>query len=769
MATLSSSCSRFNCPSSSLVVTGCRRSSQCKSQSRQRQLAQPSALRPADRRAHAFRQVGSREQQIARAGKAAETARFANWQNERVYKIPIINGLAADKVAQAQKAAEAEHQTLMTTGPIAEAMRTNSFLRSVVGQYSILQKLYHKAVLPVLQQHGELAASGFSLAYAIYCQLLQRTPGKRPGDSISSAELELLAAEVQQLPPSMIDHKLTAFAYELSQLSERWSSKVVDLFRLRDLISLMGDGPMDLEDAVDEVAEAFGIEGAFKGLASMAATGVLRSGRQWHMLKAQRCLLAMCQPSSTPPDTTVDIASFARSLGLSMVNMGDPTSVMCAALQLLPSSDQAAVLQLEAELCNWIEIAHSSPICTTSSIMPAGSIPINLMTLCMFTQYGEAMCAAAFEQLRGDAPLHDWSTAHMVLTTSFAELPSEAFESWLNVQRHLLSLAQGKEVPKDQLVSRVMSTVEATNAGHLLHFGSDYVRIELARMSPFGCLAKSFAAESRGGQAPFLDMLLQGLLQVIDRNSGCWSSAMYWIDIVQLALQEAGGTPGPAAVAAGERLIREKHSLFMARLALRLLQMHNPAFAVQHAKGTSLLVYTPPSIGNDVNTMILARGDPKRAAKIAAYQQSGRLSGDQGLLDVLAGGPLAAAATTTSDGSMSSSLQQDMLAMLTSSGTPPQHLNNLFKQLAAAGTFNDDATSQSPSVCDPHLVDAYAAWLYVRSTGELSISRLSAVADKLWFPAALAQWWIYENSSSKAVAQQLLGSGALEEHHVRSG
>ena len=39
----------------------------------------------------------------------------------------------------------------------------------------------------------------------------------------------------------------------------------------------------------------------------------------------------------------------------------------------------------------------------------------------------------------------------------------------------------------------------------------------------------------------------------------------YWLDIVQLALQQAGGQQGPAAVAAAQQLLKEKHSIFAAR------------------------------------------------------------------------------------------------------------------------------------------------------------------------------------------------------------
>jgi hypothetical protein len=56
-----------------------------------------------------------------------------------------------------------------------------------------------------------------------------------------------------------------------------------------------------------------------------------------------------------------------------------------------------------------------------------------------------------------------------------------------------------------------------------------------------------------------------GLLQLVDDTRNCWSYMFYWLDIVGLALQQAGGEPGPAAVAAAQQLMQEKHSVFIAR------------------------------------------------------------------------------------------------------------------------------------------------------------------------------------------------------------
>jgi hypothetical protein len=56
-----------------------------------------------------------------------------------------------------------------------------------------------------------------------------------------------------------------------------------------------------------------------------------------------------------------------------------------------------------------------------------------------------------------------------------------------------------------------------------------------------------------------------GALQMSDATFSCYSFSVYWLDVVTLALELAGGQPGPAAVAAGQQLMKEKHSVFLAR------------------------------------------------------------------------------------------------------------------------------------------------------------------------------------------------------------
>jgi hypothetical protein len=54
-------------------------------------------------------------------------------------------------------------------------------------------------------------------------------------------------------------------------------------------------------------------------------------------------------------------------------------------------------------------------------------------------------------------------------------------------------------------------------------------------------------------------------MQVIDARKQCWPHLFYWVDLIQLSLQQSGGQPGPAAVAAAQELMKEKHSIFVHR------------------------------------------------------------------------------------------------------------------------------------------------------------------------------------------------------------
>lgn len=71
-------------------------------------------------------------------------------------------------------------------------------------------------------------------------------------------------------------------------------------------------------------------------------------------------------------------------------------------------------------------------------------------------------------------------------------------------------------------------------------------------------------------------------LQDIDRRAGGFSHMLYWLQIQEMALQAAGGKPGPEAEAAAKKLIASlPHSAVLTRLA----QGQASSRAAQHACG----------------------------------------------------------------------------------------------------------------------------------------------------------------------------------------
>jgi len=63
------------------------------------------------------------------------------------------------KIVSAQAAAEAAHQDLMSSGRLAETAATNELLSSILTTYSTVQRLYHKAVKPLLDLHPQYVSS----------------------------------------------------------------------------------------------------------------------------------------------------------------------------------------------------------------------------------------------------------------------------------------------------------------------------------------------------------------------------------------------------------------------------------------------------------------------------------------------------------------------------------------------------------------------------------------------------------------------------------
>ena len=51
----------------------------------------------------------------------------------------------------------------------------------------------------------------------------------------------------------------------------------------------------------------------------------------------------------------------------------------------------------------------------------------------------------------------------------------------------------------------------------------------------------------------------------MDYRCSAYPYLFYWLDIIQLSLQQSGGQLGAAAVEAAQELLKEKHSIFLTR------------------------------------------------------------------------------------------------------------------------------------------------------------------------------------------------------------
>lgn len=236
----------------------------------------------------------------------------------RGYVLPASSKPPADVLSEAMQAAEAAQQQLMTSGTLAEAVRQNSMLRSIMQTHSTLQRLFHKAVLPVVQQYGQLAGSPAGLAYAMLLDLLGRQPTKQPGDTLSSEELNSLRSEVakvQGIADKPIAKLALAVCDEVGRTNDLFN--ITEMFVLHDLLETMQFGSKDMADTSS--GSVFGITGAMSHFASfvfnkLVAENVLVK----YKASLAELLLQACQPADSPPDL-VPSAEHSKSLQVAAI------------------------------------------------------------------------------------------------------------------------------------------------------------------------------------------------------------------------------------------------------------------------------------------------------------------------------------------------------------------------------------------------------------------------------------------------------------------
>ncbi|KAF6262063.1 hypothetical protein COO60DRAFT_1677904 [Scenedesmus sp. NREL 46B-D3] len=210
------------------------------------------------------------------------------------------------------------------------------------------------------------------------------------------------------------------------------------------------------------------------------------------------------------------------------------------------ATDRAAILEATFELNSWGSLVQFNPFRTSVSLLPLGSIPFLLFTFCAQTALSSMMYNTAVDQLSGSRQLGDWEA---VINR---QQPRESREQWyldklqkIAVQGNVTVRAGGLSA---LMAARVLSCAGAVDSSYKDMFYSD------------GFMAGA--------------------------TWSCFCFSQYWLDIVDLALQQAGGQPGPAAVAAAQQLVQEKHSVFLAREPWRWIVARNDPRAAARLSAT---------------------------------------------------------------------------------------------------------------------------------------------------------------------------------------
>jgi hypothetical protein len=226
----------------------------------------------------------------------------------RRFQLTADPNQSAAAVAVAMKEAEAAQQALLISGRVAEQAGQACVLREVVCCYVTVQLLYHKAMLPLLQRHQQLSGSPAGLAYALLCEALGQQPVKQLGDYITTAELQQLALQVQQLPSLVARHPLTLlgveFATMLGDAPPAMRLSTLDVCVMPDTISLLAGYTSELllERKPSETSAGLSaLLGAVATKAGQLAKEQLSSARMsLEKPLVEEMLIEACKPPGSP-------------------------------------------------------------------------------------------------------------------------------------------------------------------------------------------------------------------------------------------------------------------------------------------------------------------------------------------------------------------------------------------------------------------------------------------------------------------------------------
>lgn len=200
-----------------------------------------------------------------------------------------------------------------------------------------------------------------------------------------------------------------------------------------------------------------------------------------------------------------------------------------------------------------------------------------------------------------------------------------------------------------------------------------------------------------------------------------------------------------------------------------MIDLQLPSYAAQRANQPSLICTSPLHLDRELRRMILARGDVKAAAQLSAMETAATGASGQVTLPPAVHEQASSVFAVRSSGNSSHSLMttqqfiEQMQQLLVSKESSMEQTRVQIMQLVCSTGAPPPHEQQQ---LDPALVDQYNRSISVVLAQEKQKGKLLRDIG-YWFAAALGQLQIYEESSSAAMAEKLLGPGAVQEQYLR--
>lgn len=188
-------------------------------------------------------------------------------------------------------------------------------------------------------------------------------------------------------------------------------------------------------------------------------------------------------------------------------------------------------------------------------------------------------------------------------------------------------------------------------------------------------------------------------------------------------------------------------------------------FATISASNVGMVSASELPVDPALRSIVVARGDRSKVATLNAFKQTPPESWPQNLSKIYEQASAAFLERDKSKAVATAALEPQQL--LGRAANPAASMRDVLKAFAEAQA-HDPADNDNDRPVDPALISAYDVWteFTVAQSKNVQVST-AKVAEYLWFTAGLAQHHIYTHSSSKEVAELMLGPGAVEEQYVR--